>query len=293
MAGKKARGLGRGLDILLSTIQKETAVTAEDSLSTQAINIRKMPVESLQRGKYQPRRDIQPDALQELANSIKSQGILQPLVVRSIGANKYEIIAGERRWRAAQLIGLAEVPAIIRDVPDEAAMAMSLIENIQRENLNPLEEAIALQRLLEEFQLTHQQISEAVGKSRTTITNTLRLTHLEPQVQLMLQAEELEVGHAKVILALHGAEQLKAAHIIASKKLSVRETERLVKQLQHPTSPKNERKTPNPNIKHLEQKLCEQLGAMVEIKHTHTGKGKLIIQYTNLEQLDGILQHIK
>lgn len=302
MAEKK-RGLGKSLDILLSTV-KATSTSAPspvDATMPQPVEARtqfldgdltKLPIELLQRGKYQPRRDIQPEALQELADSIRAQGILQPLVVRSVTPGKYEIIAGERRWRAAQLAGLSEVPVIIRDVPDEAAMAMALIENIQRENLNPIEEAIALQRLLEEFQLTHQQIAEAVGKSRTTITNILRLTHLHADVQRMLERGDLEAGHAKVLLALENAAQLQAARTVVAKELSVRETEQLVKRLQNPVTAvaKNEQAA---DIRNLQQKLSDQLGAAVQIQHGNKGKGKLIIPYNSLDELGGILEHIK
>lgn len=299
---EKKRGLGKSLDILLSTVKTTTTPVAQATTTGvgQAIerpsfldgDLTRLPIEILQRGKYQPRRDIQPEALQELADSIRAQGILQPLVVRKVESSNYEIIAGERRWRAAQLAGLSEVPVIIRNVPDEAAMAMALIENIQRENLNPIEEAIALQRLLEEFQLTHQQIAEAVGKSRTTITNILRLIQLHTDVQRMLECGDLEAGHAKVLLALAGPAQLQAARLVVSKELSVRETEQLVKRLQHPTAPMI-KKDPGPDIRHLQQKLSDQLGAAVEIQHGQKGKGKLIIQYNSLDELDGILAHIK
>lgn len=299
MAEKKARGLGKGLDILLSTVKSASTPIQQISTPEQtevqrqlAADLRNMPIEILQRGKYQPRRDIQPEALQELADSIKAQGILQPIVVRSIAPGKYEIIAGERRWRAAQQAGLSEVPVIVRNVPDEAAMAMALIENIQRENLNPLEEAIALQRLLEEFQLTHQQIAEAVGKSRTTVTNTLRLIQLHADVQRMLECGDIEAGHAKVLLALEGAQQLQAARLVVAKELSVRETERLVKQLQAGIKPV-QIKDPGPDIRNLQQKLSDQLGAAVLIQHSSKGKGKLVIQYNSLDELDGILEHIK
>lgn len=300
MAEKK-RGLGKSLDILLSTVKATSApvqapaaaVAIQASIAPQQADgdLSRLPIEMLQRGKYQPRRDIQPEALQELADSIRAQGILQPLVVRSVGSGRYEIIAGERRWRAAQLAGLSEVPVIIRDVPDEAAMAMALIENIQRENLNPIEEAVALQRLLEEFQLTHQQIAEAVGKSRTTITNLLRLTQLHPDVQKMLERGDLEAGHAKVILALDTALQVQAARIVVAKELSVRETERLIKRLQNPSTP--HQKNLSPDIRNLQQKLADQLGAAVQIQHGSKGKGKLVIQYNSLDELDGILAHIK
>lgn len=291
MAEKK-RGLGKSLDMLLSTVHATSTVVAQPR-EVQLLDgdLSKLPIERLQRGKYQPRRDIQPESLQELADSIHAQGILQPLVVRSIGPNHYEIIAGERRWRAAQLAGLSEVPVIIREVTDETAMAMALIENIQRENLNPIEEAIALQRLLEEFQLTHQQIAQAVGKSRTTITNILRLTQLHPDVQHMLERGDLEAGHAKVILALTGPSQLQAARIIVAKDLSVRETEQLVKRLQNPVTPTTAKKL-DPDIRNLQHKLSDQLGAVVHVQHSQKGKGKLIIQYNTLDELEGILAHI-
>lgn len=294
MAEKK-RGLGKGLDFLLSTVKPlestEQTLAQANHPPTDG-DLRNMPIEILQRGKYQPRRDIQPEALQELADSIRAQGILQPLVVRPIGGGQYEIIAGERRWRAAQLASLTEVPVIIRDVPDEAAMAIALIENIQREDLNPLEEAIAIQRLLEEFQLTHQQIAQAVGKSRTTVTNMLRLTQLHMDVQHMLERGDIEAGHAKVLLGLENSLQVHAARIVVAKELSVRETEQLVKRLQTSSSP-TPKKDPGPDIRHLQQKLSDQLGASVQIQHGNKGKGKLVIQYNSLDELEGILEHIK
>ena len=296
----KKRGLGKSLDMLLSTVKAasapapaETMLQAMDTSSPLVDGeLTRLPIDILQRGKYQPRRDIQPETLQELADSIRAQGILQPLVVRSIAPGKYEIIVGERRWRAAQLVGLGEIPVIIRNVPDEAAIAMALIENIQRENLNPVEEAIALKRLLEEFQLTHQQIADAVGKSRTTITNILRLTQLHADVQQMLERGDLETGHAKVLLALDGAVQLQAARLSVAKELSVRETEQLVKRLQNPVLSQTS-KVQDPDIRSLQQKLSEQLGSAVRIQHGNKGNGKLIIQYNNLDELDGILAHIK
>ncbi|CAM4453034.1 MAG: putative chromosome-partitioning protein ParB [Legionellaceae bacterium] len=293
MAEKK-RGLGKSLDLLLSTVKTTTEpltfhennkVFLEEQLS-------KIPIELLQPGKYQPRRDIQPQALQELADSMRRQGIIQPLVVRLISKDKYEIIAGERRWRAAQLAGINEVPVIIRNVPDEAAIAMALIENIQRENLNPIDEAFALQRLLQEFQLTHQEVAEAVGKSRTTITNILRLTHLDEDVQRLLAQGDIETGHAKVLLALEEQNQRVAAQKIVSQRLSVRETEALVKRLQNSNLPQPEKKT-DPNIRSLQQQLSEQLGTLVKIQHTKTGKGKLTIHYNTTDEFAGILAQFK
>ena len=231
------------------------------------------------------------EALEELASSIRAQGIIQPIVVRPIGANKYEIIAGERRWRAAQLAKLDTVPCIIKDVPDEAAVAIALIENIQREDLNAMEEAIALNRLLNEFELTHQQVAEAVGKSRTTVTNLLRLNNLNDDVKILLEHGDIEMGHARCLLALDGEAQSDAARSAVAKALTVRETEKLVRAILEP-APEKEVQEKDPDVKQLEQKLAENLGAKVEINYNKKGKGKLVISYTNLDELDGILSRI-
>ena len=294
MSPSKRRGLGRGLDALLTNAPKKEE-SAEQALSSNAEEItppqselQKLPIEQLQPGKYQPRKDMSAEALDELSNSIKSQGIIQPIVVRPIGENSYEIIAGERRWRAAQLAEIDVVPCLIKDVPDEAAVAIALIENIQREDLNAMEEAIALQRLLTEFELTHQEVAEAVGKSRTTVTNLLRLNNLNDEVKTLLEHGDIEMGHARALLALQNDEQTTTARAVVAKELTVRETEALIKKIQEPAKVKEE-KAKDPNTKSLEQNLSEKLGSQVTITHNTKGKGKLVISYTNLDELDGIV----
>ena len=302
MSAKK-RGLGRGLDALLSSSkpapsannQQQASATPEQVSEVVAEQskgeLQKLAIEFLQSGKYQPRKDMSEEALEELASSIRAQGIIQPIVVRQIGADKYEIIAGERRWRAAQLAKLDTVPCIIKDVPDEAAVAIALIENIQREDLNAMEEAIALNRLLNEFELTHQQVAEAVGKSRTTVTNLLRLNNLNEDVKILLEHGDIEMGHARCLLALEGEAQSDAARLAVAKALTVRETEKLVRSILEP-APKKEVQEKDPDVKQLEQKLAENLGAKVEINYNKKGKGKLVISYTTLDELDGILSRI-
>ena len=302
MSAKK-RGLGRGLDALLSSSkpapsannQQQATATPEQVSEVVAEQskgeLQKLAIEFLQSGKYQPRKDMSEEALEELAISIRAQGIIQPIVVRQIGADKYEIIAGERRWRAAQLAKLDAVPCIIKDVPDEAAVAIALIENIQREDLNAMEEAIALNRLLNEFELTHQQVAEAVGKSRTTVTNLLRLNNLNEDVKILLEHGDIEMGHARCLLALEGEAQSDAARLAVAKALTVRETEKLVRSILEP-APKKEVQEKDPDVKQLEQKLAENLGAKVEINYNKKGKGKLVISYTTLDELDGILSRI-
>ena len=250
-------------------------------------------MELIQRGKYQPRRDMHPEALEELAESIKVQGVMQPIVVRPIGDGRYELIAGERRWRATQLAGLDKIPAVIRDVPDEAAIAMSLIENIQREDLNPIEEAMALKRLQDEFELTHQEVATAVGKSRTTITNLLRLIALTDDVKVLLERGDLEMGHARSLLTLEPNVQREIGRQIVAKGLSVRQTEALVRVYQEGKSKTKSVVTPSADIRRLEERLSEKLGAGVEIQHSAKGKGKLVINYNSLDELDGILNHIQ
>lgn len=284
---KRKSGLGRGLDALLSSAgsaQREQ----EDS------NLRRIPVEQIRRGKYQPRLHIRPEALEELAASIRAQGVVQPVVVRPMGQG-YELIAGERRWRAAQLAGLHEVPAVVRDIPDQAAAAMSLIENIQRENLNPIEEAGALHRLIQEFEMTHQQAAEAVGRSRTGVTNLLRLLELGEVARTLLDEGKIEMGHARTLLALAGAAQDEAARRVAARGLSVRETERLVQQLlkQKGDSPPARTTARNPDVRRLEEDLSGRLGASVSIEYNNRGKGRLVVRYNSLDELDGILAHIK
>jgi ParB family transcriptional regulator, chromosome partitioning protein len=289
----KKRGLGRSLDMLLAESRKtDIKIPKTDELG-QKSELRKIPIEFLQRGQYQPRNDMNQETLEELANSIRSQGIIQPIVVRPVSDECFEIIAGERRWRAAQLAGLTEIPALVRDIPDEAAIAMSLIENIQRENLNPLEEANALQRLIAEFQMTHEQVAESVGKSRTTVTNFLRLLNLNHDVKILLEHGDLEMGHARALLALKDEKQNEAAQLVVAKELSVRETEKLVKNLLSNKPQTKQKPIADPNIKQLQNDLSEKLSTKVAINHTAKGKGKLVIQYNSLDELEGILEHIK
>jgi ParB family chromosome partitioning protein len=250
-------------------------------------------VDLVQRGKYQPRKDIDPESLQELADSIKAQGVMQPIVVRPISDRKYEIIAGERRWRATQLAGLDTIPAVIRDVPDEAAIAMALIENIQREDLNPIEEAAALQRLQQEFSLTQQEVADAVGKSRSTVANLLRLMSLQEDVRRLAEHGDLEMGHARALLGLEGGEQSHAAAQVVGKGMSVRQTEALVRHLLEAKDKPAQNKTLDPNIRHLQDDLSQRLGTRVQIQHSAKGKGKLVLTYSSLDELDGILSHIK
>ncbi len=297
MAAKK-RGLGKGLEALLGAGATVAAATPQESAAepegSRDGELKNLPVDILQRGVYQPRIDMNPEALEELANSIRAQGVVQPIVVRPIGGGKYEIIAGERRWRATQLAGLHEIPAVIRDVPDQAAMAMALIENIQREELNPMEEAQALHRLIEEFGLTHQQTADAVGRSRASVSNLLRLLGLNEDVKRLLENGDIEMGHARAILALSGEQQSEVARTVAGKGLSVRETERLVKRtLEGPAASASKEKKVDPDINRLEQELGERIGARVAIQHGAKGKGKLVINYNSLDELDGILEHIK
>lgn len=294
MAAKK-RGLGRGLDALLSGAQKSNRDTAEVAASVGAPA--SLGVDLIQRGRFQPRRHFDEDKLRELADSIAAQGVVQPIVVRPVAGDKYELIAGERRWRAAQLAGLAEIPAVIRDVDDQAAMAMGLIENIQRDDLNPLEEAMALHRLLEEFSLTHQQIAQAVGKSRTTVTNLMRLLELNADVKELIDQRLLEMGHARALLALQDELQSQAAAQVAKKGLSVRDTEALVRKLKENGGFGNKKPVPpateDPDVRRLLQGLTDRLGATVELKQGNGGKGKLVISYTSLEELEGIMAHIQ
>ena len=279
----KKRGLGRGLDALLGDVSGRPE--KHHALQT-------LPIEQLQRGKYQPRKDIDPEKLQELANSIKAQGIIQPIVVRSLDIDRYEIVAGERRWRAAQLAGLADVPVVVKNLDDHSTMAIALIENIQREDLNPLEEADALKRLIDEFDMTHQQIAEAIGKSRTTVTNLLRLIELQPEVKRLLLENQLDMGHARALLALTGVKQIEAARKIAQEGLTVRATERLIKELQQEPKPVKVKVVDHDTLR-LQNELTNKLGAKVIIDHKESGAGKLVISYTSLEELDGIIEQIK
>ena len=285
----RKRKLNRGLDALLGS---ELTPSSGERETTAADNeLKQLPVEFLQRGKYQPRRDFDQEALQELADSIKAQGVMQPIVVRQIGNQRYEIVAGERRWRACQLAGLADIPALIRDISDEAAIAMALIENIQRENLNPIEEAMALRRLQSEFSLSQQEVATAVGKSRSVVANLLRLLSLESEVLEHLQSGALDTGHAKVLLALEGIQQIKAAKQVIDGRLSVRQTEALVKALLQTADPVAEAVV-DPNIARLSRELSEMLGTQVSIDDKK-GRGKVVIQYPSLDVLDGILRKIR
>jgi ParB family transcriptional regulator, chromosome partitioning protein len=300
----KKKRLGRGLDALLSKPSPAPEAGAGSSTAaadSNADNLRNIPIEHLQRGEYQPRVDMRQDTLEDLARSIEAQGVIQPIVVRPIGNGsngqpRYEIIAGERRWRAAQLAQLDEIPAIVKQIPDEAAIAMALIENIQREDLNPLEEARALERLISEFELTHQEAATAVGRSRASVSNLLRLMDLSDKVKPMLESREIEMGHARALLSLSSAtQQLDAARQVVKKKLSVRDTEALVRRMlsDKPAKKVAKAQTANADIRRLETEITDKLGARVRIDHTAKGNGKLIIDYNNLDELDGILKHIK
>ena len=290
----KKRKLNRGLDALLGTeLTRQKPGEAATSSATTAADgeLRQIRLEKLQRGKYQPRIEFDEAALNELAESIKAQGVMQPIVVRSISADQFEIVAGERRWRASQIAGLDSIPALVRDISDETAIAMALIENIQRENLNPMEEARALKRLQSEFDLSQQEVANAVGKSRPVIANFLRLLSLEPGAAELLESGQIDAGHAKVLLALEGSQQVMAARKVAEATLSVRQTEALVKALLNPRDSELEVKT-DPDIERLERKLSEQFGTKVSIENKN-GRGRLIIQYSNLDVLDGILGRIQ
>lgn len=314
MAAKK-RGLGRGLDALLGSSARTTTAPAQEAPATAEVTELKpvapaqhplqetarevtdgrlcsLAVDLIERGKYQPRVDMHQDTLQELADSISEQGVVQPIVVRGVGSGRYEIIAGERRWRAAQLAGLHEVPAVVREVDDRGAIAIALIENIQRENLNPMEEARALERLIREFELTHEQAAEAVGRSRAAVSNLLRLLDLDDGVKLMVEQGELEMGHARALLSLAGRDQLEAARKVIARGLSVRATEELVRHSQQPRQSKAPLRK-DPDIRQLETRLADQLGASVQIRPGRGGKGKLEIRYNSLDELDGILAHIQ
>lgn len=290
MAVKK-RGLGRGLDALLGSATANT-LPKQDATPIAASELQHLSLECIQRGKYQPRGDMDQTSLEELAQSIKAQGVMQPIVVRLIAKNQYEIIAGERRWRASKLAGLATIPALVRDVTDEAAIAMALIENIQREDLNPVEEAIALQRLQKEFELTQQEVADAVGKSRATIANLLRLIGLPDEVKTLLAHGDLEMGHARALLGLPAEQQVEAARHVVAKGFTVRQTEALVRNMQA-DKPVEEKPIADPDVKRLEQKLAERLGTQVKIKHGQKGKGQLVISYGTLEELQGVLAHIR
>ena len=304
MAEKK-RGLGRGLEALLGQASSRPAAAAAAAPGKPAggDELAYLPLDLLQRGKYQPRLDMREESLAELADSIRAQGVVQPIVVRPLTApaagasQRYEIIAGERRWRAAQIAGLETIAAVIRRVPDEAAVAMSLIENIQRENLNPLEEARALERLIGEFQLTHQEAADAVGRSRAAVSNLLRLLDLADEVKALVEQRALEMGHARALLGLQNRrQQAEVGALIAKKSLSVREAEALVRRLlAKPAGGESDRDAvrKDPDIARLESDLADKLGAKVEVRHAANGKGRLVINYHSLDELDGILAHIQ
>ncbi|MEK9807255.1 MAG: ParB/RepB/Spo0J family partition protein [Halieaceae bacterium] len=303
MSTRKRKGsLGKDLDVLLSA----TAISSNPASTPQSdqknseeyapanTGLRQIPLEKLRRGKYQPRRDFEQVALQELAESIKSQGVMQPIVVRTQSGGNWEIIAGERRWRASQLAGLDTIPALVREVGDDAAIAMALIENIQRKDLNPVEEAVALKRLQQEFQLSQQQVADRVGKSRSSIANAMRLLTLEPDVLTMVEQGLIDTGHGKVLLALEGRQQLKAARQVSQSSLSVRQTERLVKSLLLPDG--GARMTGarvDPDVQRLERELSEKLGARVTLKTQGPGGGKLVITFSTNEELEGILTRFR
>jgi len=290
MATRKKAPLGKNLNALLGksrpTPGSEETAAAEDQL-------RKLPLDQIQPGQYQPRTGMDPDRLDELADSIKAQGVVQPVVVRKLASGGYELIAGERRWRASQKAGLHDIPAVIRDVPDEVTLAMALIENIQRENLNPMEEAGALARLIDEFELTHEQVAANVGRSRVSVTNLLRLRELEPKVRELVDARKLDMGHARALLALAGNAQLDAARQVVNLDLSVRQTEALVKRLKAGGADKKPAERKDPNIERLEQELSENLCAPVSVKHSTSGKGQVTIRYTSLDELDGLLERFR
>ncbi len=283
----RKRGLGRGLDALLGEVSDSGSRPAQELMSELAL-------ESIQRGRHQPRMEMREEALQELTNSIKAQGVMQPIVVRRAATQgptpRYEIIAGERRWRAAQRAGLTTIPAIVREASDEVAVALGLVENIQREDLNPIEEGAALQRLQDEFHLTQQQVADAVGKSRVAVTNLLRLLNLSPEARSLLERGELEMGHARALLGLDADRQYDAAKQVVRQGLSVRQTEAMVRRMQRPETRALRRE--DPDTRRLERELAEKLGAEVQIRHTAKGKGRMVIRYASLEELDGILRRI-
>jgi ParB family chromosome partitioning protein len=299
MSGKKP-SLGRGLAELSPLLARRAAPAPETPPILAGDRLTSLPVDLLQRGKYQPRVDMRAETLGELADSIKSRGLVQPILVRPLPrpnlteSQRYEIIAGERRWRAAQMAGLSEIPAVIRDVPDEDAVAMALIENIQREDLNPLEEARALLRLIDEFGLTHQAAAEAVGRSRAAVSNLLRLMELTDEVKEMLEGRQIEMGHARALLGLTlRRQQIEVAALVAKKSLSVRDTEALVRRIINPRAAESTPPAVDPDIRRLETEIADKLGAKVAFQHAASGKGKLIVSYNSLDELEGILAHIQ
>lgn len=280
----KSKGLGRGLDSLLAGDMGSVG---------EADSLRMLKVDQLQPGKYQPRSQMDQASLTTLADSIKAQGVMQPILVRQVAGERYEIVAGERRWRASKLAGLHEVPVLVRDIPDESALAMALIENIQREDLNPLEEAAGIKRLIDEFAMTHQTAADAVGRSRAAVTNLLRLLNLAAPVQAMLMHSEIDMGHARALLALDGAKQIMAAEQVAAKKLSVRETEQLVSRLSIPPQKASAKPRQDKDVLRLQESLAESLGASVQIQASKSGAGTVKIRYANLDQLDDIINKLQ
>ncbi len=291
---KRGLGGGRGLSALLGQVSESAEeLRAIDQGRFSDHELRSMPVHQLQRGRYQPRRDMVEEALAELADSIRQHGVMQPLVVRAVADDRYEIIAGERRWRAAQLAGLEQVPVIVRSIDDETASVLSLIENIQREDLHPMEQAQALQRLADEFGLTHERLAQTVGKSRATVSNMLRLLQLQGEVRQMLEHGDLEMGHARALLTLPAVQQQEAAHLVVARALSVRQTEELVRRLQNPHPKPKKAVAEDADVRRLCQDLSERIGAPVQIQHKEGGRGTLSITYYSLAELEGILTHIR
>jgi ParB family chromosome partitioning protein len=293
MSRKRGLAQGRGLDALLGSIKQARDEVQSSQQPIAGATLDELPLDSLQRGIYQPRREMAPEALNDLADSIKRHGIMQPIVVRRLGSNapdgaQYEIVAGERRWRAARLAGLTHIPAIVRDLPDELAIALALIENIQREDLSPMEQAHALQRFHDEFGMSHQEIADAVGKARTTVSNLLRLMSLEDDVKTMLDHGDLDMGHARAMLPLDAVMQVTVARQVVDRGLSVRQTEQLIRDILHPPAPKPERPI-LPDVEQLTRRLSERFGAEVQIDHNDKGRGRMTIRYHSLDELDGIL----
>jgi len=289
MAAKK-NPLGRNLSSMLSKATLQHAVENAQAESAGRDSLRELPLDVISAGPYQPRSIFDTDRLQELAESIRQQGVIQPVVVRLSGDQQYELIAGERRWRAAQMAGIEKIPAIVRDVPDDIAIAMALVENIQRENLNPIEEATALRRLVDEFQMTHQEAGDAVGRSRSAVSNLLRLLELSSEVRELVDARHLEMGHARALLTLEPALQASAAREVVSKELSVRQTEQLVRRMKNP--PQRQPQQLDPDVQRLQERLSEKLCARVKLKHNARGKGEMVIAYNSADELDGILQQL-
>ena len=288
----KKRGLKRGLDVLLSGMDSESLQDVTEGRDKQTTSLDEIPIDQICRGRYQPRREMENSALEELADSIRAQGLMQPIVIRPTESG-YEIIAGERRWRAAQMAGLTAIPAVIRDVPDEAAIAMALIENIQREDLNPVEEAIALQRLQQEFELSQQEVAEAVGKSRSAVANLLRLLNLSDEVKTYLERGDIEMGHARALLPLDPALQLEAASEIVAKGLSVRDAEALARRLQQPVTERRQETASNEHLSLIAQQLSEHLAAKVTLSGNAKGRGKITINFKDSQELESILDRLK